>query len=182
MNKFLEADEKIEKVISKRKYLPLRNEDWIKIPMFIFFVFFSFLFTNNWNLKNNVNIFTFTFIALFLFFLIKIINNYYKRYLNAFIWKLIITNKRLIIIDHYEKVIKSYFFNQFPEILYEENAYGNGCIIIGKKEPLFGVSKSMTHYRVGVNFDENDTILYNIENVKDVFNELSSKINNSKIA
>ena len=84
--------------------------------------------------------------------------------------------------NHKNSIENSFFYNNFPTIEYEENAYGNGCIIIGEKESLFAESKSLTNYRVGVNFSEDDIILYNIENVKNVYNILKTKITNYTIA
>ena len=176
MEDFLKPNEEIEKIVSKKKYLPLRNEDWIKIPMLIFFIFFSFLFTDNWNLTNNFNLFLIPFLITFFVFIFKVTINYYKRIRNAYYWKLIITNERFIVTDEKSRILQEYYFSNFPEMTYEENAYGNGCLIFGETEPLFGVSKSIFRISVGVNFEENNNILYNIESIKKVFNEINSKI------
>ena len=181
----LNPEESIELIITKKKYPPLRNEDWLKIPMFLIFPFFLYFIINKTSLKELTEGFGINFIFIlfiFLFFAFSVIKNYYKRYLVAFKWKYIMTNKRLLIMNHKNSIENSFFYNNFPTIEYEENAYGNGCIIIGEKESLFAESKSLTNYRVGVNFSEDDIILYNIENVKNVYNILKTKITNYTIA
>lgn len=176
----LQPEESIELIISKKKYPPLRNGDWVKIPMFLIFPFLPYFIikTPLKELNEGFGIYFLLMLIIFLFFAFTVIKNYYKRYLIAFKWKYIITNKRLLIINHKNSIENSFYYDNFPTMELEENAYGNGCLIIGEKEPFWAESKSLTNYRVGVNFSENDFILYNIENVKNVYNILKSKITN----
>ncbi|MEW5677557.1 hypothetical protein ABGT15_14700 [Flavobacterium enshiense] len=181
----LNPEESIELLIPKKKYPPLRNEDWVKIPMFFIFPFFLYFIISKSSLKELTEGFGIYFLFILIaypFFVFIVIKNYYKRYLVAFKWKYIMTNKRLLIINHKNLIEKFFNYEDFPQIEFEENAYGNGCIIIGDKESLFAESKSLTNYRVGVNYSEEDLILYNIENVKNVYNILKSKITNYTIA
>lgn len=180
----LNPEETLDFIIAKKKYPPLRNEDWVKIPMFLIFSFFIFFIARDFSLENLTNDFGIYFLFFFisyLYFSFKVINNYYKRYLVAFKWKYIITNKRLLIINHKNLIEKFFYYDNFPTIELEENAYGNGCLIIGEKEPFWAESKSLTNYKIGVNFSEDDFILYNIENVKNVYNILRTKITNYTI-
>jgi len=174
----LDSTECIELEIIKTKQIPLRNEDWIKIPFFVFFSMLLYFIMENFLFKN----FSKGFHAYFIFFLIiyiyivfVIIRNYYKRYLVGFKWKYIITNKRLLIINHKNLIENSFYYNDFPKIKLQ---YGipNDYIIIGEKEPFLEESNSLLNKRVGINFSENDLILYNIESVENIYNTLKSKI------
>lgn len=174
----LNPEEFIELLVTKKKILPLRNEDWIKIPMLIFFSFLLYFISIN-TLKGFSQAFSaylvfILIIAAYLFF--SVIRNYYKRYLVAFKWKYILTNKRLLILNHKDEIEKSFYYDNFPQIEFSENLYGNGYIIIGEKEPFLAESKTLISYRVGVNFSEADLVLYNIKNVKKVYNLVQSKI------
>ena len=182
----LEPEESIELILKKKKYLPLRNADWIKIPMFLispFLIFTLLLEFKIENIKEGFGLFTISFVMVYLYFFLKVINNYYKRYLVAFKWKYVLTNERLIIIKHKNLIEKFFYYNDFPNFECEENAYGNGCLIIGEKEPFFAESYSPTNYNVGINYSEEDFILYNIENIKNIYNILKTKveINNKKV-
>lgn len=185
MEATLEPEESIEFIVTKKKYLlPLKNEDFIKIPMLVFFSILGYLITKNifsGSFSKEFVAYFWFILLVFTYFLFTVIKNYYKRYLVAFKWKYIVTNKRLIIINHKSSFENSFYYNNFPQITFSENLYGNGYIIIGKEEPFLAESSSFLHYRVGVNFSEEDFILYNIENVKNVYNSVKSKITNYSI-
>lgn len=184
MNLTLDLDESIEFEILKNQKLPVRIEDWIKIPFFIFFSFLLYYITKEISINNFSKVFqvySFFFSFLYVFIIFTIIKNYYKRYLTAFKWRYILTNKRLLIIDHKNSLQHSFYFDCFPQIELVENLLGHDYIIIGKKESLFEGSGSLISYRGGINFSEDDILLYNIENIKSIYNLLKSKIVNKKL-
>ena len=77
----LEPEESIELILKKKKYLPLRNADWIKIPMFLispFLIFTLLLEFKIENIKEGFGLFTISFVMVYLYFFLKVINNYYK--------------------------------------------------------------------------------------------------------
>lgn len=177
----LDLNESIELKISKKKNLPLRNEDWIKIPFFMFFSsIFYFIATEILLDKSSkgLKLYIFFFLSLYFFLIFTMIKNYYKRYLVAFKWEYILTNRRLIIINHKNQIENSFYYDNFPKIELEQYALGNDYIIIGEKDSILAESRSPISYRVGINFSENDFTLYNIENVKAIYNLLKSKVIN----
>jgi hypothetical protein len=175
----LDPKESIEFLVAKKKYLPLRNEDFIKIPMIVFLLIFAYFIIKNISSEGFSKVFAayFSFILLlFVYVIFTVIKNYYKRYLVATKWEYIITNKRLIVINHKNSIENSFYYDNFPKIEFGENLNGNGHIIIGEKEPFLAESKSLISYRVGVNFSEDDIVLYNIENVKSIYNLIKSRV------
>ncbi|MDR6761327.1 hypothetical protein J2Y38_001536 [Flavobacterium sp. 2755] len=177
----LNSEESIEFLVAKKRYLPLRREDFIRIPMLAFFSFLAYLMAKNIFLNGFSKGFTayFSFILLiYVYLLFIVIKNYCKRYLVAFKWKYIVTNKRLLILNHKNSIENSFYYDNFPQIEFTENLSGNGFITIGEKEPFLSESSSLISYRVGVNFSEEDIVLYNIKNVKNVCNLIKSRITN----
>lgn len=180
MNLNLDTDENIELIVKKKKSIPLRKEDFLKIPMLIFAsIFIYFFFKNDYFKGKNpfLNLYFIFFGVLTISFIFYVLNNFYKRYLNVFRTEHILTNKRLIIVDHKHKIQEFFYYENFPKVEFEENIFNsNGSIIIGEREPLLAESRSLISYRVGVNFSENDTIIYNVINIKNIYNDLKSKI------
>jgi hypothetical protein len=179
----LNPSECIDFIIQKKKYFPFKVEDLLKLLVIVMFSFFINLILND--IKRFNKDFSVTDLIPLLMMIIVFITlliNFYKRFLIAYKWKYIVTNQRLVIINHKDVIESSFYFNDFPSLNFQENAYGNGYLIIGDKEPVFAESKSFTSYRVGVNFSEEDFILYNIENVKNVYNIIKERIANYTIA
>ncbi|KAF2517905.1 hypothetical protein [Flavobacterium foetidum] len=176
----LNPEEEIEFVISKRKSFPFRDEDFLRIPMLIGVLFILYFANNTFSRGFSKGFVAYFYLisALFSFILFSVVKNYYKRLLIAFKWKYIVTNKRLFVLNHKNTIEHSFYYDNFPEINFSENLYGNGYLIIGKKQPVFSSSSSFLHYRMGVNFSEEDLILYNIENVKNVSKLIKSRITN----
>lgn len=180
MNIKLNPDEYIDFSIDKNKYLPFKVEDLLKLIILIMLSFFvNQIFYDIKRFNKQFSITDLIPLAMMSTILIILIVNFYKRFLVAYKWEYIVTNQRLIIKNHKNLIEHSFYFNCFPSLNYEENAYGNGYLIIGEKESVFSESQSFLNYRIGVNLSEDDIILYNITKVKEVYSILKSKITNS---
>ncbi|MCV2487230.1 hypothetical protein OD917_20015 [Flavobacterium sp. SH_e] len=170
----LNPDEYIDYSIQKNKNLPFRVEDLLKL---VILVMLSFFITQIFHDIKRFNMqFSMAHLILILIIsavIITLLVNFYKRFLVAYKWEYIVTNQRLIIKNHKNLIEHSFYFNCFPSLNFEENAYGNGYLIIGEREPLFTES-----FRL--NLSENDIMLYNIIKIKEVYSILKSKIANSQ--
>ena len=167
-------DEYIDFSIQKNKNLPFRVEDLLKLVILVMLSFFItqiFYDIKRFNMQ-----FSMAHLILILIIsavIITLLVNFYKRFLVAYKWEYIVTNQRLMIKNHKNLIEHSFYFNCFPSLNFEENAYGNGYLIIGEREPLFTES-----FRL--NLSENDIMLYNIIKIKEVYSILKSKIANSQ--
>lgn len=170
----LNPDEYIDFSIQKNKNLPFRVEDLLKLVILVMLSFFItqiFYDIKRFNMQ-----FSMAHLILILIIsavIITLLVNFYKRFLVAYKWEYIVTNQRLMIKNHKNLIEHSFYFNCFPSLNFEENAYGNGYLIIGEREPLFTES-----FRL--NLSENDIMLYNIIKIKEVYSILKSKIANSQ--
>jgi|SRR5690554_2929223 len=176
IEKHLNKEEEIELIIDKKKSFPFVVEDFFKL----FLLFFSVFIINqiSYDLERfhiEVGLIDIVPISFISIIWIVIIVNFHRRYTIAYKWKYIITNQRLIIINNKNSIKHSFVFKAFPNLTFEENAYGNGFIIIGEKEPVF------MDYQIRINLSENDIKLYNIKNVKSIYNILKQKIENNTI-
>ncbi|PBI88395.1 hypothetical protein BSF41_25230 [Flavobacterium sp. ACN2] len=173
MNIKLNPDEYIDFSIEKNKYLPFKVEDLLKLIIIVMFSFFvSQIFYDIKRFNKQFSITDLIPLVMMSSVLIILIVNFYKRFLVAYKWEYIVTNQRLIIKNHKNLIEHSFYFNCFPTLNFEENAYGNGYLVIGEKEPVFLGSSRL-------NLSENDIVLYNILKVKEVYSILKSKITNS---
>lgn len=170
----LNPDEYIDFSIQKNKNLPFRVEDLLKLVILVMLSFFItqiFYDIKRFNMQ-----FSMAHLILILIIsavIITLLVNFYKRFLVAYKWEYIVTNQRLMIKNHKNLIEHSFYFNCFPSLNFEENAYGNGYLIIGERESLFTES-----FRL--NLSENDIMLYNIIKIKEVYSILKSKIANSQ--
>ncbi|MGE8342533.1 MAG: hypothetical protein ACN6OI_15995 [Flavobacterium sp.] len=166
----LNPDEHIDFSIQKKRYFPFRLEDLLKLVIFVMFSFFIYqIFYDMERFNTKFSMHDLIPILMFSTVFIIVGVNFYKRFLVAYKWEYIVTNQRLIIKNHKNLIEHSFCFNCFPSLSFEENAYGNGFLIIGKKEPVFLESAR-------INLSENDIVLYNIVKVKEIYSILKSKI------
>lgn len=169
MNYFLYPNENFEFEIEKTKSFPFLNSDWLFL---FFFLFIGFIINmeidrlENFSQNNYSLIVPIIFI---IFVLILFLINLHKRYIIAYKWKYLITNQRLIVINHKNKIEKDFSFENFPKLKYEENVFNSGIIIIGETK------KSKEYpYR---NFESISFDLYNVKDIRKIYTFLSEKIN-----
>lgn len=179
IDSYLNSDEFILKTLHPKKNIPLRLEDWVKMPFFTLFcivllIIFRPLESDTLQ-KHQLYKYLITPMVIFLGIAMTIGKLYFRR-LRTINSTYYITNKRIIIFNKsFGDTIKSFFFNNFPEIEYRENAYGFGYIIIGKKEPL----ANRGYKSVGINPLEHKNVMNNIVNVKTEYDFINSLILNT---
>lgn len=177
---YLEKDENIERILNQKTNIPMRIEDWIKIPLSIFICFvFSFFILKSFD-KSETELILIKYIlisAITCFILYQTIGNLFKRWRKVNVSTYAITNFRLIIFDKSASKIKhSFSFIEFPNLTYRENAYNFGFIIIGKPEPFF--EQQSFQSKAGVNLKDDEIVLYNLKNVKAEYDYIKSRIIN----
>lgn len=178
---FLKSEESIIKILYPKKSIPLRLEDWVKMPFFILFcIVISIVFkpydSSDLHFKQLYYYLLLPLIVIFGF--LMTIGKLFLRRLKTINSVYYITNQRVIIFNqHSTDTIKSFFFNQFPEIDYRENAYGFGYIILGKKEPLFVYGGRMG----GINILEHKDVMNNIVDVKAEYDLIKKLTLNSQL-
>ena len=177
---YLAKDEKIERILNQKTNIPLRIEDWIKIPLSIFICFvFSFFILKSFD-KSEAELTLIKYILIFVitfFILYQTIGSLFKRWREVNVSTYAITNVRLIIFDKSTSKIKhSFSFVEFPNLTYRENAYNFGFIIIGTPEPFFEQQSFLS--KAGVNLKDDEIVLYNLKNVKVEYDYLKSRIIN----
>jgi hypothetical protein len=177
---YLGKDENIERILNQKTNIPLRIEDWIKIPLSIFICFvFSFFILKSFD-KSEAELTLIKYVLIFVitcFILYQTIGSLFKRWREVNVSTYAITNVRLIIFDKSTSKIKhSFSFVEFPNLTYRENAYNFGFIIIGTPEPFFEQQSFLS--KAGVNLKDDEIVLYNLKNVKVEYDYLKSRIIN----
>ena len=177
---YLGKDEKIERILNQKTNIPLRIEDWIKIPLSIFICFvFSIFILKSFD-KSEAELTLIKYILIFVitcFILYQTIGSLFKRWREVNVSTYAITNFRLIIFDKSTSKIKhSFSFVEFPNLTYRENAYNFGFIIIGTPEPFFEQQSFLS--KAGVNLKDDGIVLYNLKDVKVEYDYLKSRIIN----
>lgn len=179
----LQPDEQIELVLKRSKNIPFRKKDLLNLLVIVINLVCIGLILK-------INLFEIIFIPSHLVFIfIFLINTvslcnlgiyYYKRYLNAFKSTLVLTNKRLIYIDHTNTALYHLYFSNFPTISYKSNQKGDGYLILGKKQSLISTFTFFIYLGKKVNSTDNDLIFFNIAQVQTVFNLLQVKVLQAK--
>ena len=142
----------------------------VTIPFFIFFSFMvSHFFSHSLDesKKDLATYFIYPMAGLFALFMTfgRICIRWYKTKTSRFY----LSNQRLIFTDKKGQFIDKSFKLDGIEISYREDLYGSGYIIVGKPEPLFQGR--------GVNFFENQDVMYNVLHVKKVFDLINDSKN-----
>ena len=161
-------DEEIIETISHKNYPPFRQEDWLRtiliIPFFALGVFMMF--------NNGFSFFSLIIISIGIIYFVQI----FLRWKKIIQLEYLLTNKKLLIYNKVNKKIEhSFEFTNFPKMTLRENAYNFGFIIIGEKEPILAVSKSIMGIRGGVNMKDHKIVLENLPNAKEIYNLLKNK-------
>lgn len=169
INSNLEDQENITDIIHHKNYIPFRQEDWLRVTVFI-----PVMFIGVYSVIIGIH---------FLFFLIIpgliVIYSLIQRWVEIRKTKYYLTNKRLIIFDSKEKKIKhSFYYNDFPKMTLRENAYNYGFIILGELEDIFEGSDVPFQFpfRRGINLKDHKIILDNLPNVRTTFELIRNKI------
>ncbi|MHC5202283.1 hypothetical protein [Myroides sp. LJL119] len=174
----LHENEKIELVLKKTTDIPFRSKDYLSVLFIALNLVCVFLILK-------INLFTIFITPSYLVFLLIFIFSikqlcdfgiyYYKRYLNAFKSTIILTNKRLVFIDHKKQPIYNLYYNNLPEISYHSNKKGNGYLVIGKKQKIFFTFKFFIFYGQKLKLMDNDLVFFNIKQVQTLYNLLQVK-------
>lgn len=178
VDSFLKSEESIVKILNPTKSIPLRLEDWVKMPFFIIFcIILSIIFKPDSQADlQTIQLYNFLIIPLILIFgLSMTIGKLLFRRLETINSIYYITNRRIIFFDKSSQSIKkSFSFNNFPNLDYRENAYGFGYIIIGNQEPVANRGGRM----IGINPLEHKDVMNNIVNVQAEYNLIKKLASN----
>ncbi len=168
----LNENENIEIEILHSKKLPFRLEDWLRSLIFIGLTVAAIASISGDGILSIGSVF------LLVVFFIGILP-LYLRWKRLQPLKYFISNERLIIFNETQnKIVLSFTFTQFPEINFHENANNSGYIIIGEVQPAFG-RYGLFGAKVGVNLADHEILLENIPNVRKVYDNLKTKIENT---
>ena len=164
--KLLENEIILEEIEHSNR-IPFRLEDMITIPFFIAFsciISFIFFQVVGESKKDIVIYFIYPMAVLFAIFMTigRIFIRWYKTKTSRFY----ISNQRIIFTDISGKLINKSFKLIDLEINYREDLNSNGFIIIGEQEPLFQGR--------GINFLENQDVMYNVYKVKEIFDKIKA--------
>jgi len=178
---YLKPDESIIKTLYPKKVIPLRIEDWVKMPFFIIFCFL-FAVILKYNLSDSVQfrqLYDYIILPLIIIFgLSMTVGKLFFRRLGVVNSIYYITNQRVIIYNiSSARTIKSFYFDNFPEMECRENLNGFGYIILGEKASL-GVSNGWG--TAGINMLEHKFVLNNITNVKAEYDFIKKMILNKE--
>ncbi len=179
IDSYLKSDESIIKILHPTKSIPLRLEDWIRMPFFIIFCIALFIIlkpdaTASLQSKQLNTYFIIPLLIIFGLFMSigKLIHRRFQT-INSIYY---ITNQRIVFFNKPSKSIaKSFYFNQFIEIDYRENAYGFGYIILGKQEPFANRGGRI----FGINPLEHKNVMNNIVDVKQEYDLIKNLAKNS---
>ena len=135
LNNQLEADEILEEKVNKKSGLQLRNEDFLHLSSIIFGVF---LLTQILPAYLNGVEGLLWLLLIFSLMILSSIYSFMKRWVRNKSSEYFITNKRLIIYNtHKNQITKSFSFTSFPRMVFRENAYNSGFIILGEYDKLW---------------------------------------------
>lgn len=163
-------NEEIDFEIKKKRKFPFLVSDLLYVfIIFIFSVIFQTISFSTIHVFSSETFFTIIPILVFVFFIGICFNQFYDRYINIFKWKIYLTNLRLVVIDQKGFLIKEFYFDSFPKLSFNEDAYQNGTLIIGET-----VRTKIYPYR---GYESYSFDLYNIIDVKSIFNYIQNKIN-----
>ncbi|MFN0255928.1 hypothetical protein [Pedobacter ureilyticus] len=155
----LEENEIIVQKIDHSNKIPFRLEDLITFPFFIIFSIVGSNIFKEISSKEIYYVFILPVIAILTFFLTfgRILIRWHITRTTIFY----LTNYRIIFVDNASGFTDKSFHLKEIEINYTEYLNGKGFIIIGKSKPVFSGR--------GVNFFEDKNVIYNVINVKKVF-------------
>jgi hypothetical protein len=166
----LDIDEFIEIKIEHKKHMPFYLGDWLRV-----FIFIGISIAGIAAIRSE-GIFSVG-PVLFGMGIFGIILPMFLRWREVNITDYIISNKRLIFYNNNKKTIKSsFYFDDFPPITFHENAYNSGFISIGDVEPIIVTTKRVGLPSSGINSVNSEYVIYNLPNVRNVYEEISSRI------
>lgn len=126
-------NEKIDFEIQKKMSFPFLVSDLLYLGMvLIFFVIFQSINFKTIDEISSQSILKLLPVFVLLCILLMCLKDFYKRYINVFKWKIILTNFRLIVVDSNKQLVKEFYLDAFPKLSYVENANSNGTLIIGE--------------------------------------------------
>lgn len=175
----LRESEYLERRIDHQKGVPMRLNDWIRVPLLFGFViqgvFMIVMYFNS--RKNLMEIYTLFFgiyaICMSIYYLYKLL---YLRKKQLMTQVYLLTNQRLIIYDEKaNKTLQSFEYTDFPAFTYYESPYNYGYIVVGEVEPAITGSNSFS-LKQGVNLEDHQIVLENLSQVKKEYDFLKAKV------
>ncbi|MGV3630718.1 MAG: hypothetical protein ACO1O6_05915 [Bacteroidota bacterium] len=180
----LRVNEQIIKKIDHHNGVPMKLEDWIRVPLLFLFVIGGMIWVVAYIVTNQparefYSCFIGAFFAIYAgVFLYKLL---YIRKRDIIDTEYILTNERLIFFSKRKnEITKSFNYSNFPPFTYKESPYNNGYIIIGRVEEFFVTQRGFLYQRTGINLQDHEIVLENLPQVKKEYDFLKSCIEKYK--
>lgn len=152
---------------------PFRIEDLFTIPVFtIFFTILVILLkpSEDSDISNYKELYIFFIIPiLILFYLFLTIGRILIRLFKTKSTKFFLTNQRIIFCDLNSEIINESFKLENSILNYREKANNSGYIIIENQKEIARGAETLFISQRGINLFEEKNVIYNITNVKSVF-------------
>lgn len=169
----LQEGEVLVQEIKHTKEIPFRFEDLFTIPIFtLFFTILIILLqpSENPEINNYKELYYFFIIPiLILFYLFLTIGRILIRLFKTKSTKFFLTNRRIIFRNLNSEIINESFKLENSILNYREKANDSGYIIIENQEEINRSAETLYISQRGISFFEEKNIIYNITNVKSVF-------------
>ncbi|MCV9931155.1 hypothetical protein OIU80_02575 [Flavobacterium sp. LS1R47] len=170
----LREGEVLVQEIRHTKEIPFRLEDLFTIPIFtINFIILIILLkpSEDSEINNHKELYYYIIVPILIsFYLFLTIGRISIRLFKTKSTKFFLTNQRIIFRDLNSEIINESFKLENLILNYKEKANDSGYIIIKKQEEIAKSEETSFISQRGINFFEEKNVIYNIANVKSVFN------------
>jgi hypothetical protein len=177
----LEEGEVLVQEIKNTKEIPFRLEDFFTIPIFtLFFTTLIILLkpSENSEINSYKELYYFFIVPiLILFYLSLTIGRILIRSFKTKSTKFFLTNQRIIFRDLNSEIINKSFKLENSILNYREKANDSGYIIIESQEEITKNAETLYIPQRGISFFEEKNIIYNITNVKSIFDLITTTKN-----